>query len=261
MKQPAATTNYFFVDEAGDPTFYSRNGRCIVGEDRGSSSILILGFIQTADPATLRHRVLALRDQIVADVYFRGIPSLKKTSVAFHATDDVPEVRERFYRLIIGLDFTAEFIVARKIESIFRKRHRGKESVFYDDLVTKLFENKLHLAERSVIYFAKRGSRDRQEPLVDAIRDAITRFEQKWKTKIKTGVSIEPQSPAGEPCLQIIDYMNWAIQRMFIRREDRYFNFVREKVSLLVDVYDSKNYPRTYYTRKNPFELNKMSPL
>jgi len=46
-------TAYFFVDESGDPTFYDKYGNCIVGRD-GCSRILILGFITTIDPASIR---------------------------------------------------------------------------------------------------------------------------------------------------------------------------------------------------------------
>src|SRR3989344_298098 len=155
---------YFFVDEAGDATFYNQNGRFIVGEE-GCSKILLLGFIKTEHPGILRNAVLNLQKEIIADAYYKNIPSIKKTAIAFHAKNDTPEIREKFYKLIVTLDFKAEFIVARKKESIFRKRHKGKESLFYDDLIVKLFENKLHLAEESNIYFAVRGNRTRQAPL------------------------------------------------------------------------------------------------
>lgn len=34
MQQPKAASNWFFVDEAGDPTFYDKKGNFIVGRDR-----------------------------------------------------------------------------------------------------------------------------------------------------------------------------------------------------------------------------------
>jgi hypothetical protein len=55
--------------------------------------------------------------------------------------------------------------------------------------------------------------------------------------------------------------MNWAVYRAFTRGEMRYFETVRDKVGLLVDLYDIKNYPHNWYTKKNPFELNKITPL
>lgn len=249
----------FFVDEAGDATFYNKRGRYIVG-DEGCSKILLLGFIKTEDPKPLRKAIAELREEITKDRYLEKIPSLKKTMILFHAKDDCPEVRERFYKLIANLDFKAEFIVARKIESIFQKRHKGKENIFYDDLTIKLFQNKLHLAEENDIYFAVRGNKTRQEPLESAIQTAILTFENKWDTKVDSKVNVFPQTPSGEPCLQIADYMNWAVQRAFIKKEDRYFKFVEEKISFVADIYDFNNYPKNFYNKKNKFELTKTSP-
>lgn len=69
------------------------------------------------------------------------------------------------------------------------------------------------------------------------------------------------KSPRGEPCLQIVDYMNWAVQRAFVKNEDRYLRFIGEKIGFLVDIYDFKKYPNNFYNKKNKFDLKKISPL
>jgi len=260
MQDKISKQRFFFVDESGDPYFYDRNGECIVGKS-GCSKLLILGFIKTDEPATLRKNVEELREEIRNDQYLKSIPSVKKSLVAFHATDDCPEVREKVFKRIVELPFKAEFIVARKIEGVFIKRHQKKPHLFYDDLVTKLFQNQLHQSEENIIYFAVRGNRARQAPLEDAIRTAILTFEEKWKTQVNTEVQVYAQRAEGEPCLQIVDYMNWAVQRAFVKKEMRFLDFVREKISLIVDVYDFDAYPKNYYNRANPFDLNKISPL
>ncbi|MFH0815074.1 MAG: hypothetical protein V1902_03320, partial [Candidatus Falkowbacteria bacterium] len=155
----------------------------------------------------------------------------------------------------------AEIIVARKKEGMFQKRHRGNTNVFYDDIITKLFTNKLHLAEKSYIYYEIRGNRSRQQPFEDAIRTAINTFELKWGAKNDSEIQIYPMSSAGEPCLQIIDYVNWAVQRAFIKGDARYINFLEDKISFICDIYDSKKYPNNYYSKKNKFDINKISPL
>lgn len=260
MRTKREARQYFFVDEAGDPNFYDTSGRSLIGTN-GCSKILLLGFIKTERPVQLRHAIHHLRTTIASDPYLQGIPSLKKTLIAFHAKDDCAEVREKFYKMIINLPFTAEFIVARKIETIFQRRHKSKSSLFYHDLISKLFENKLHLATENYIYFATRGNKTRQEPLDDAIRAASNAFERKWRMTIDSRIQIFAQSPSGEPCLQIADYMNWAVQRAFQKGDDHYYKFVEEKVSFLVDIYDFARYPENFYNRKNPFLINKMSPL
>ncbi len=260
MQIQSQTTQYFFVDEAGDPVFYNKYGKCIVGEE-GCSEILLIGFIKTYDPDKLRSRILKLQREVCADPYLQGIPSIEKTKKFFHAKNDVPEVREKFYKMMLDLDFSVEIFVARKKEHVFKKRHGGKQDLFYDDLVVQLFKNKLHLASRSIIYFAARGNRERQAPLQAAIQTAKNSFEKKHGISINSVIEILPQRPGGEPCLSVIDYANWAVQRAFVRGEMRYYSFIESKVKFLVDIYDFNVYPKNFYNSSNKFDTNKISPL
>ncbi|MFH1318624.1 MAG: DUF3800 domain-containing protein [Candidatus Omnitrophota bacterium] len=259
MKIIKEKINYFFVDESGDPVFYNSYGKFIVG-NFGCSKILMIGFIKTTDPKSLRVNLKNLAEDISEDKYLQGVPSVKKTLKAFHAKDDCSEVREKVFKTIAGLDFRAEFIVARKKEQIFKSRHHGNIQNFYDDLVVKLFTNKLHKTN-NIIYFAQRGDIKRQKPLENAILKAKLSFESKWNKKIDTDYEIKVQSPVGEPCLQIADYMNWAVQRAFIKKEDRFLKFMMDKVDFLVDIYDFDKYPNNFYNKKKLFDITKISPL
>ena len=72
---------------------------------------------------------------------------------------------------------------------------------------------------------------------------------------------ILPQTPSGEVCLQIIDYCNWAVQRAFLQNDMRYYRFLKEKFGLIVDLYDYKKGWKNFYSKKNPFDIKKISPL
>lgn len=260
MKEPLPGCTFFFVDESGDPMFYDRKGNLIVGQS-GCSPILMLGFIETQSPKRLRREIISLRNEIVGDSYFQDVPSLSKTAIAFHAKDDLPEIRYRFFKLLATLDFRAQLIVARKIERVFRNSFEAQEEAFYDHLVSLLFENVLHRYQENVIYFAKRGSRDRQLPLSQAIQKGIQRFEEKWNHSVTTKFKVQAQTPGGEPCLSVVDYVCWAVYRAFTRGQMRYYKTVEEKVSLLVDLYDTEKYPKNWYNRRNPFHITKITPL
>ncbi len=260
MKTPITGKNWFFVDESGDPTFYNRRDNLIVGQE-GCSPVLILGFIETTNPEGIRQAVQALHGEIDADPYFQDVSSIQKTRLTFHAKDDCPEVRYLVFKMIAGLDFKAQFVVARKIEEIFINEFHRDEHKFYDELVRILFRTVLHRYTENSIYFAKRGSQDRQAPLEAAIRRGVTAFEKKYKTRVKSQISITCQMPSGEPCLQVIDYMNWAVYRAFTKQEMRYYRFIQDKVSLLVDLYDFDRCPKNWYSRRNPFDTIKTSPL
>lgn len=260
MKETASGDTWFFVDESGDPTFYDRHGNLIVGEP-GCSPLLILGFVETQNPKPLRQALLSLQQEVISDSYFRQVPSIRKTAVAFHAKDDLPEIRYLVYKLLSSLDFRAQFIVARKIEKVFRNNFQAQENQFYDHLVSNLFEKVLHRYQNNHIYFAKRGSRDRQAPLLAAIKRGVHAFENKVGKSVTTNFEVLAHRPRGEPCLSIIDYLNWAVYRAFTKREMRYFRAIEDKVSLLVDWYDHANYPNNWYSRRNPFDIEKTTPL
>jgi hypothetical protein len=260
VRLPSDSTAYYFVDEAGDPVFFNKRGECIVGRP-GCSKVLVLGFISVPRPVEIRKALAELRGGVLKDPYLMGIPSIEKTARAFHAKDDVPEIRERVFRLLSGLDFSSELVVARKILPLFRKRHDSNEGHFYDDIVSKLFEHRLHLSQRNVVYFAKRGSTARQQPLERAIARSVAMFEARWKTKLETATRVLVQRPMEEPCLQVTDYVNRAVYRAYTKKEMRFFNVIRDRVRLLCDVYDTDRYPHNFYSQRNPFDLTKVSPL
>ena len=127
MKKPIEGEHWYFVDESGDPTFYDRHGNLIVGQE-GCSPILILGFVETSDPRSIRAALNDLHTRIAATEYLKDIPSIKKSNVSFHAKDDSPEVRQAVFETLRPLDFKAQFVVARKKERIFRNSFHAKEN-------------------------------------------------------------------------------------------------------------------------------------
>ncbi len=142
---------------------------------------------------------------------------------------------------------------------MFRERYQGKENRFYDDLVTRLFENVLHRFGHNEIVFSARGSAKRRKPLEHAIWRAKGRFEKKCNLdRNSTTFSIRAQTPKGEPCLSVIDYIDWAVYRAFLG-EGRYYEFVKSKISFLRPRYreDLKDGP---YSRKRPFDMKRAAP-
>lgn len=92
-----------------------------------------------------------------------------------------------------------------------------------------------------------------------------------------TTIEVQPQSPKGEPCLSVIDYLSWALQRAYTKREMRYYDFVEDKVSYIADIYDFQTYPKNRYfhekrvrrsqgagswlRKANLFHIEKTTPL
>ena len=122
-------TQWLFVDEAGDPTLFNKKGRSLVGRD-GCSRFFIVGKLEVEDPQALDQSLTALRQELLTDPYFAGVPSFQpqrqKTSVLLHAKDDLPEVRYQVFSLLreAGDDLRFHAVVCDKTALLQRERAR-----------------------------------------------------------------------------------------------------------------------------------------
>src|SRR3989304_2708348 len=117
MKKRPAKSRYYFVDEAGDTTIFGQRGKVLIGE-QGCSRYFILGVLDIPNPAVLQDELEALRQSLLADPYFKNVPSMqpeaRKTALMFHAKDDVPEVRREVFSLLQNHEFLFMAIVRDK---------------------------------------------------------------------------------------------------------------------------------------------------
>lgn len=270
LDQSKLHSDHRFLDEAGDTTFYGKGMVPIIGQE-GVSLAFILGMVKIkSELEPIRKKIIELQQSIEQDSYFQ-VPSVKKKiekgGYFFHATDDIPEIRKIFFDFIKTIDCSFEAIAGRKIISIFAKKHNNKESEFYADLLSHLIKNKLELDTKLVLNIAERGKSTKNHNLELALKKAEKRFVEKQTSdekKISTKIVFNVQNQKTEPILNIADYFCWAVQRVFEKGEMRYYNYLQEKISLVVDLYDFKNYKdsRNYFSKKNPLSAeNKISPL
>lgn len=72
--------------------------------------------------------------------------------------------------------------------------------------------------------------------------------------ELTTEVLFNVQNHLVEPLLNVADYFCWAIQRVFERGEVRYYNFLKDQISLVVDLYDTTRFQNSdnYYSPKKP---------
>jgi len=257
-----------FLDEAGDTTFFGKGRVPSLGQD-GVSLSFGLGMVKFAAPVVaVRAQVEALCRAVETDAYVNRIPSVVKRVQSggffFHAKDDPPEVRERLFKWIRETDCSLEMVVGRKIPALFARKHNGKDAEFYADLLSHLLKNKLQLGHRLVVNIAERGKTTRNHVLELALSKARERFAKKQDASaISSEVVFNVQNPRTEPLLCVPDYLAWTVQRVFERGETRHYDFVRERISLVVDLYDAEKYEgsRNSYTPKRPLTPeNKIGP-
>ena len=203
-----------------------------------------------------------MQSEIINDEYLKDIPSVSKcTSIQFHACMDCAEVREKVFKFLKSQDFDFQCIVARKNLELFRKKFDLKEAKIYKYLVSKLLENRLHLYSEIDCYFSSMGSVVRQDNMQEAINDVIAAFKEKWKKDNTNNIRVIVQKSSEEPLLQAADYVLWTIQRAYEKGDFRYYNFLKEKINLVHDIFDFEKYPKNYYNQKNPLEAKKIDPV
>ena len=267
MKQGEQSVRNYFVDETGDSVLFSRKGRVVVGTP-GCSQFFILGLVDIPGLASITSELDALRTQLLADPYFQDVPSMQleahKTAEAFHAKDDLPEVRREVFTLLRHHQFHFSAVVRDKRQVINYVRQRNKHDAtyryhpneLYGYLVRRLFKTRLHKDNAYNIYFARRGKADRTAALLQALQTARQRFCQQWGVTNLSSINVIPTTPKQCVGQQVADYFLWALQRFYERGETRYIHLLWDSISVVHDLDDTRQAAYgVYYTRKKPLTL------
>jgi len=230
--------------------------------------------LEVVVPVRLDEELESLRSALRADSYLAKVPSMqptrRKTAIAFHAKDDCAEVRREVYRLLMAHEMRF-FAVVRHKRMIVEKvlEHNKKHSSYryhpnqlYDRCVSRLFRDRLHKEDSYIIQFSRRGNRSRSEALRKAIEQARNNLRVKWRISTTAPIEIIAATPRQAGGLQAVDYLLWALQHLYERGEDRYWEYVAAKVSLVHDVDDTReNEYGAYYTKKSPLTLEECKEI
>lgn len=261
----------YFVDESGDVTLFDKRGRKIIGEN-GCSKTFMIGLIYFRDPVLAQKKVSELRASLLANPSFNTFPSMqpqaKKTALLFHAKNDIAQVRQEVFNLLPTLEAKVLVVIRRKCDlaekSRFLHNNTGENeqlNSIYDNLVTELFHNMLHVEETKII-FARLGKAERREALGHAITKAKINFERKFKKGIERPTTIDIALSSDVVGLQVIDYYLWALQRLYERNDDQFFLPLAKDYRLIKDLDDKRNNAYgEWYRDNNPLTLAKIKPV
>lgn len=258
-------SRHYFVDEGGDGTIFANRGKVLI-ETPGCSRFFILGLLDVPEPVELQQRFDNLRSHLLDDPYFKDVPSMqperRKTAVAFHAKDDIPEVRREVFSVLRRLDGLRFFAVVTDKWSVLEyiRQQNGRNPAYryhpnelYDYLIRRLFKNRLHKDGGYEIVFSKRGATDRTAALREALEGARARFAQQWNIVSDAPMLVSAATPAEQAGLQAVDYFTWALQRLYEQREERYLTYLWPAVHLVEDIDDKRKAGYgTFYTHKKP---------
>jgi len=266
-QEPAPVIRRYFVDEGGDSTLFAGKGKVII-ETPGCSRFFMLGLLDVPDPAGVQREFDDLRARLLSDPYFQKVPSMspggRKTALAFHAKDDLPEVRKEVFTLLRNAAELRFFAVVadkyRVLEYVRQQNERDPHyryhpNELYDYLVRRLFKNLLHQDSGYEIVFSKRGKSDRTDALKKALETARERFARQWNILSAAPMQVIAGTPAVYAGLQAVDYFTWALQRLYEKGEDRYLAYLWPAIHLVQDIDDKRKAGYgAYYTQKKPLD-------
>jgi hypothetical protein len=263
--QPAAgqKPHSYFVDESGDGVIFDSKGRVLVGTGK-IQDYFSLGMVECPGFAALEQDLKQLRCSLLADPYFRGVPSMQvdggKTALSFHAKDDLPEVRREVFKVLSLHDFRF-YAVIRTMSAVYasvvRKNERDptyryQPTQLYDSAVRRLFDKKLHTEPHYRVIFARRG-KARTRSLREQLLHAQRLSKKAAGTFPNATVEVLAMPAHDDAGLQVADYCLWALQRLLSRQEDRYLGLIWPRVALIVDADDrSEHSYGSYHTNKRP---------
>lgn len=259
----------YYVDEAGDLTLFNKRGKIIIGNP-GVSQFFMLGAAQICDSDQLGQQLESLRGSLLLDPLFKNIPSMQpeanKTATAFHAKNDLDEIRLKVFEILknsstkLYVAIRSKKNLAESAQNSFQKKgEKFNQNKVYDDLGTRTFKNLLHKADSNQIIFARRGNKPREKALQNAIDKARTNFEKNWNRVNSSDILVKSAYPSEYWGLQVVDYYLWALQRLYERKEDKYFTPIAHQYRLIMDLDDRRKKPYgEYYSDSNPLCLEKI---
>jgi len=237
----------------------------------GVSNYFMIGMLELPDPYEAHKELEDLRDDLVNDPYFDGVPSMqpgeKKTALAFHAKDDTREVRREVNRLLPFLQGMVVVGIRRK-DGLLREHRllykqtglKGRPDDVYDDLVTGVFKGRLHPGNNNEIVFARRGKTDRARALENAVEKAGT-YTAPRNIRMSRPARVASAYPHEEAGL-IVDYYLWAVQRLFELGEPRFYRALEPQYELVMDLDDKRNRRGgEWYSDRNRLEVRKIKPF
>lgn len=266
------TCNYF-VDEAGDAVIFGKGKKLQVGKNN-CPRFFFLGLLEVDNPKSLTNDLENLRKDILSDPNLSKLPGVgvkyNKTCEKFHAVDDPPITRRIAYDFISKRDDLRFICVLKdkltvynyiKLRSANDADYYYIQGELYDYCARRLFKGKLHVHNHYQIFFAKWKQSERKRELMIALEIARERFFEEHQIKKTNSIDIDSCFPIGIGGLQIVDYYLWALQRIYEIQDDSYFNLIKDKYGLILDIDDirKKGYGEYYTKKSNPLTLKKVS--
>jgi hypothetical protein len=205
---------YVFADEAGNFDF-SRNP--------GATRYFVLTTV-TADDCQVGDDLLALR----RDLGWKGL----HLDQVPHATEDPQAVRDEVFDLLQASDFRVDATILEKSKAYPRLQHERELYKIAWFLHFKHVAPRIATrADRLFVVAASLGTKKKRGLFHNAVDDVVHQVSPCRSHRVAFW------SSESDPCLQVADYCNWAIQRKWERDDTRSYDLIEPKIKSEFDVW------------------------
>jgi len=238
--------SFIFLDESGKPEVFSAKGINLV-EKGYASKFLVLVAIRVENQLKLQQEITEFRLKLLKDKELTKIFSSSYALDSFHASNDYPEVKERFYKFINDLDIKINILVVEKLKCFpALQRNPGR---LYGVMSGQLLKNLCHQTERTEIIFSRKDSklklRKELEREVEIRRLEFMQEHPNLSKTIQLSYFHNPHYTHGG--LQVADYIAYAVFKVFEDGEQRWYEIIKDEIRIIQDICNKK-----YFTRSNP---------
>ncbi len=242
--------NYIFIDESGKPEIFSTKGVNLV-ISKHASKYLILSAVRSNNQLELQQQITNFKLQLLQDEKLVKIFSSTYSLDNFHASNDYPEIRKKFYKFIKTLNIKIDVLVVEKLKCYYSLQNNPGR--LYGFMSGQLLKNICHQADSTEIIFSRKDSklklRQELEIEVERVRLNYMQNHQELNGNFKLSYFHNPHYTHGG--LQVADYISYAVFQLFERENDKWYKLIEFKIGKIYDICNKK-----YFTQRNPLKLS-----
>lgn len=243
---------HIFLDESGKPEVFSSKGVNLV-EAGTATKHLVLAAIKVKDQLQLQKDTLDFKSSLLSDVSLKSTFSAAYALDSFHAKNDYPSVRRRFYEFIAALGDNIE-IHAIVVEKLLLAKALQREPIrMYGIMAGLMVQGICHQDAEAEIIFSRQDNgtkfKDELNLQVDQIRESYWSRYGHTPTGISVKYQHNPHYSHGG--LQIADYVAYAVFQYYEKGNPEYLRIIQAKVRH-IHHYNQKR----HFTRSRPLELS-----
>jgi hypothetical protein len=203
---------YIFLDESGDLGFNFKK--------KGTSKFFIVTFLfieESKNPI----------EKIVKKTHSELKKSIKRRVGILHSVNEKPITRQRLLKRLSEKNCTIMAVCLNK-QKVFTKLQDEKQVLYNyvtNILLDRIYTKKVVPTDKEIELIASR--RETNKFLNENFKDYLNR---QIKSIHKGVIKISIKTPAEEKSLQAVDFISWAIFRKYEKRDDSYYNIIKNKI-------------------------------